>query len=180
MEQYVTEYVEKITQAVDHCARENPKEVFSAFAMYEDLANGIYAAGLDSLDNSLLHAKRQERYVHRLRQTMIQRTGWLDCCRQLASESGHPSIHDFNTSFSRFKYRGILSERVEKWVDRHDITAYHVMWLSWLVMDRLVENGCFGQLKLAQPFRLCFMSIDREDALVHRLLNWPPHSGPRV
>ena len=180
MERDVSKFAEQFERAIRECAATNTREVFSTFATYEDVGNGIFAAGLDTLDNSLLHAKRHEVTVRRLRQQMIERDGWLNCCSALLNDSGHPSIHDFNTSFSRFKHRGVVRERVDEWVENPGITPQHVLWLSWMIMDVLVQRKVFDEIVTSQPFRLCHMSFDKDDALVLRVLNWPAHQGPRV
>jgi len=176
MEELIVSYLDRISRAIQACAAEHPNDVFSTFALFENAGNGIFAAGLDTLDNSLMHAKRHEAYIRNLRAMMVQREGWLACCEQLTSEAGHPLIHDFNNSFSRCKYPGIVSDRVVEWLDNPEITSGYLLWLSWRLIDALVDTNLFNNMRLSAPFRLCFMNVDKEDALVLRILNWPPHT----
>jgi hypothetical protein len=173
MEELVAPYVDRISRAIRICAAEHPSDVFSTFALFENAGEGIFAAGLDTLDNSLLQARRREVYIHELRAMMIERDGWLGCCKQLATEPWHPQIHDFNNSFSKFTYPGIVTDRVLEWIGNREITSGHMLWLSWRVIDALLEMNIFNEFRLSAPFRLCFMSMDREDAIVVRMLNWP-------
>lgn len=180
MDELVASYTERVTRAIANCAALHPNEIFSALAFYEDVGNGIFAAGLDTFDNSLLHAKRQELRVRQSRSAWARRDGWVPFCARLASEWGFDLIHDFNNSFSNFRYPGIVSAYVPEWIDDPEVTSGYLLRLVWRVIDALVDAGVFGDIRLASPFRFCFMNVDKEDALVLRVLNWPSHIGPRV
>jgi hypothetical protein len=180
MDDLVANYTERVTRVIVDCASQHPNEIFSALAFFEDVGNGIFAVGLDTLDNSLLHAKRQELRVRQSRAACARRDGEVAFCERRASEWGFQLIHDFNNSFSEFKYAGIVSDYVAEWIDDPQVTSGYLLYLVWRIVDALVASDVLADLKLASPFRFCFMNLDKEDALVLRMLNWPPHVGPRV
>jgi hypothetical protein len=150
------------------------------FACFEDCANGIFAAGFDTLDNSLLHAKRRENYILRLNKTGMAREGAVPYCDRLVRDHSFPRIEDFNGSFSKFKYAGIFTDRIPAWTSDYSVTPGFIFLLALNIMDRLVAEGAFPISRLVFPFRLGFCSKEREDMIVMKLLNWPAHSGPRV
>jgi hypothetical protein len=173
MDELITSYLARVSHAILTVAADYPEEEFSTFAFFENSGNGVFAAGLDTVGNSLMHAKQREQYVREMRAMVVQRVGWLAACDGWASEYGHLLIHDFNNSFSRFKYPGIISDRVGEWIDNPEITSGYLLCLSWRITDALISSNVFDKIRLSAPFRLCFMSMDKEDALVLRILNWP-------
>ena len=173
MDKLVDEYFLKAITAIRACAALHPDAIFSAFAFFEDVSNGIFAAGFDTIDNSLVHAKQQESSVREIREMAAAREGRANFCENFVENRNFLIINDFNNSFSDFKYPGILHDRVIAWIDDPVVTSGYLLCLAWRVIDSMVDAEVFRDVRLAAPFRLCFMTIDRDDAIVLRILNWP-------
>src|SRR5262245_56232197 len=57
----------------------------------------------------------------------------------------------------------------------------HVIVLIHKAISKLTASGCFDRLMMSSPFRVgAEFPRDKLGLVVMRLLNWPPHHGPRV
>ena len=55
----------------------------------------------------------------------------------------------------------------------------NVIVVFWNVIERLINEELFSKLSMSSPFRVGFQFHDAH-LIVLRILNWPPHEGPRV
>jgi hypothetical protein len=198
---------QKGKEAILRFADEHPDEVCSFFAIYSDFCYGDVAFMFDTLDNSLLQAKRHEEYlVKRWRQSFgddcqprdpqFFRPAWELAYTSFSSPlRSTERIHDYN-AFGSFKYEGYLAVDFADWrayfesdefmaMDSEDEPrkpdpfAGNVILLIWKVIERLLNEGILQRLTISSPFRVGFQFHDAELAVL-RILNWPPHKGPRV
>lgn len=200
---------EKGKEAIARFASEHPDEICSFFAIYSDFCYGEVSFTFDTLDNSLLQAKRHEQRLVRQwrewfgkeadqRDPKFFRRAWELAYTTFSSPvRGRQRIDDYNT-FDAFKYEAYSLVEIADWREcfenmevSEDSTGIeneasspdpfegNVILVIWNVIERLINEDVFSQLSLSSPFRLGFRFHDSE-LVVLRILNWPPHKGARV
>jgi hypothetical protein len=162
----------------------------------------------DTLDNSLLQAKRHEvNLVKRWREwfgddsqqhdPQFFRPAWELAYTSFSSPlRSRERIDDYNV-FGNFKYEGYSTIDFADWRAYFESDEFmatdssedeprkpdpfegNVILLIWRVMERLLNENVFQRLTLASLFRVGFQLHDAE-LVVLRILNWPPHKGPRA
>ena len=199
---------QKGKEAIFRFAEEHPDEVCSFFAIYSDFCYGDVAFMFDTLDNSLLEAKRHEGHLVKRWQDWFDddsqhrdprffRPAWELAYTSFSSPlRGRKRIDDYN-AFGSFKYESYLVVDFADWRAYFESDEFmarvssedeprkpdpfegNVILLIWKVIERLLHEGMFQKLTLSSPFRVGFQFHDAE-LVVLRILNWPPHKGPRV
>jgi hypothetical protein len=199
---------QKAKAAVLRFAGEHPDEICSFFAVYSDFCYGDVAFMFDTLDNSLLEAKRNEEHLVRRwrdwfgdeahqRDPRFFRPAWeLAYSTFTGPIRARERIDDYNV-FGRFKYDAyslvdfadwrayfesdeyMKMDDAERESGKPDSFEGNVILLIWRAMDRLINDGVFRNLTTSSPFRVGFQFHDAE-LVVLRILNWPAHKGPRV
>jgi hypothetical protein len=147
------------------------------FSLYEDVGNGVLAAAIDTYNNSLLHAKRRARRITR----DLQSTRQLPNSAELLPtypRSQERRMLCYNPTFAQMKHilcRDYYHQLVE------EITQTgQVLERLLKILDELVNSNIFDTLIVSSPFRIGISSWESEEMWVVDILNWPPHTGPRV
>ena len=179
-DQLVDSVADSVGKAVSSVFLTNSNELFSAFAFFGDYSNEVFAAGLDTLDNSLLYAKRREKSIDGTHKLAMAREGAISFCQRWSEDPSFLRVDDFNYSFSDFKFPGFYNQFPSPWDQDVAISDGSLFFLALAVLDKLEKNGVFSGPRISSPFRLGFFSMGREDLIVVKILNWPKHSGPRV
>ncbi len=161
-------------------------EVCSFFAFSTDYCFGDVAICFDTLDNSLLYAKRHDRHVLKTRASVFQTpNGWLTARDVLL----HSKLCTYNPQTADFKYATFASLRLPDWEDffcsgelpEQPDPVGNVIVVLHNVIEELIAFHSFDALRMSAPFRVG-IEFPRDDfgLVVMRLLNWPSHEGPRV
>jgi hypothetical protein len=151
---------------------------YCSFCLYEDTSNGMIAAALDTVNNSLLHAKRKEKQVLRELSDTSARANYDELIMQYMALPVY-NIFEYNTSFSNMKHH-IFQEYYHELVEDTGVTRGALVRMLVSISSHLLATGAFSQMHLASPFRVGICSWESSDMWVVRVINWPAHSGPRV
>ena len=146
-------------------------------SLYEASANGILAAALDTYNNSLLQAKRQEKRLTRILRDARQFPDAADMLPTFA-DSRESRISCYNTSFSNMKHI-LYSNYYDELVENKTPTG-EVLEGLLTILDGVITHDLFKLLNISSPFRVGICSYDSVDMWVVKILNWPAHTGSRV
>jgi hypothetical protein len=177
--------VEASKKAMGEFAQGHGAELCSFFAISMDYVLGNATLCLDTLDNSLLHAKRHEaRTVKTWDSVLAGEKGWENATYYLERDR----LGSYNPHTANFKYPDFATVHFKDWEEyfgndqlpeRPDPLG-HVIVLLHKAMGRLV-SPCLETLPMSSPFRMgTEFPSDKLGLVVMRMLNWPAHQGPRV
>ena len=172
------DFADKLIQVLIDSASLSEADVVCTFSLYEDAGNGVLAAALDTYNNSLLHAKRKEKRLHRDLADARARPNFEDLLPRFASAQAC-NVRDYNASFGEMKHL-LYREYYQDLIDDSTRSDGKVLHYLLDTLDKLVERNAFCNLRLASPFRLGICTWESEDMWVTKILDWPVHSGPRV
>ncbi len=175
--------VAEAKQAIDEFGQAHKDEICSFFAFSVDCLDGVAFVCLDTLSNSLHHAKRHEsRRSQELGAILNREYGWKNARQKINSER----ITAFIAQTGDFKYNELATLNFPEWEeyfgsdlpDDPDPSG-HVVVVLWNAIQELVADEAFKKLKCASPFRLGFEIIGDavEGLMVTRIQNWPPDDG---
>jgi hypothetical protein len=157
---------------------------FCAFSV--DYCFGDVVICFDTIDNSLLHAKRHEAHTLNARDTALRgERGWENAKYYLQRSW----LCSYNPHTTDFKYPDFTRVHFSDWegyfgddqLSELPDPLGHIIVLMHKVIDKLVADRSFDRLSMSSPFRLG-VEFPRDDLglVVMRLLNWPSHQGPSV
>ena len=94
----------------------------------------------------------------------------------------------YNPHTAHFKYPSFATMHFSDWEEyimneqrpEHPDPLGYVIVLMHKVVSQLVSSRSFDGLALSSPFRIGVEFAEELGLVVMRLLNWPPHQGPRV
>jgi hypothetical protein len=157
-------------------AAEHPAELCSALAFTVDSDYAGVALNIDTLENSLAEAQRQERYLIEYRNRMFAREdGWRDARYFVAHHTNR--VDDCNLRGS-YKYELVAFVKLAAWeeyfysIEDCPELEGRVIQAIWRVVERLVSSGAFESMRLSTCFRVAFGFHD-DELIVLRILNWP-------
>jgi hypothetical protein len=169
-------------EAVTRFAEENPSRTCSFLAFDSEPCYGYVFISLDTPENALQEAKREQDYEVQNRVKQFSREGAWQSAHYYIAE--RPSLaHSHNTGAFEFEqYQRVDFEGWEEFVQgesypeaeeqNKDYLANHTILIFWRVIERLIEEGVLNVLKLASPFRLGYNFHDGK-LIVVRIINWP-------
>lgn len=181
-----TVLVEEGNAAIRKFAARHPNEQCSFFAFSVDYCFGDIAICFDTIDNSILHARRHEAQATKSRAAAFAgERGWENAKYyiqrdRLCSHSPHTA---------NFKYPDFATLRFPEWEEYYSRNRLpespdplgHVIVILHKAICRMSASRTFDQLTISSPFRVG-AEFPRDDLglVVMKLLNWPPHQGPRA
>lgn len=178
--------IEEGGRAIESYSAKHAAELCSFFAYSIDYCFGDVVICFDTIDNSLLYAKRHEAETLRARDAVLRgESGWENAEYYVQREL----LCSYNPHTADFKYPDFVRLHLSDWEgyflndqrpERPDPLG-RVVVLMHKVIGKLVAAHCFDRLTMAQPFRVG-VEFPRDDLglVVMKLLNWPSHQGPRV
>jgi hypothetical protein len=177
---------EECRRAIASYATTQVGDVCSFFAFSVDYCFGDIVICFDTYDNTLLHAKRHEaRTLKAWDSALKSETGWENAKYFLQRER----LCTYNPHTADFKHAEFATIHFSDWEDyfgnealpEHPDPLGHVIVLVYNIISDLVSSNCFDRLVLSSPFQIGVeFPRDNLGLVVMRLLNWPPHKGPRV
>jgi hypothetical protein len=160
-------------------------ELCSFFAFSIDYCYGDVVLCFDTLNNSLLHAKRNEvQRVKTWNATFSSETGWEGAKYQLLQHK----LTEYNPDTANFAFPDFATVHFSDWEGfflsdqrpEHPDPMGYVIVLMQRVISELVLCASFDGLVMSSPFRMGVEFPEELGLVVMRFLNWPPHQGPRV
>jgi hypothetical protein len=177
--------VEEAKKAIATFSNTHADELCSFFAFSVDYCFGDVVVCFDTYDNSLLHAQRNEvQSVRRWDAAFGSERGWENAKHVLLRHR----LCSYNPHSAEFKYPSFATVHFSEWDTyfsneqrpEHPDPLGHAIVLMHKVISRLVSSRSFDGLVLSSPFRVGAEFSEELGLVVMRLLNWPPHQGPRV
>jgi hypothetical protein len=177
--------VEEAERAIANFSTNHPADLCSFFAFSVDYCFGDIVICFDTYDNSLLHAKRNE--VQTLKAwdaAFSDKRAWENAKYYLRRHG----LCSYNPHTAEFKYPNFVTLHFSDWEGyflneqrpEHPDPLGHVIVLMHKVVSKLVSSRSFDRLVLSSPFYVGVEFSEDLGLVVMRLLNWPPHQGPRV
>jgi hypothetical protein len=180
---------EKSKEAIGRFAKEHPDVQCSFFAYYVYLSTGTIDVCIDTPENALHEAMREELFTLGRRQKLLKfPTSW-----QLASfYTEIPAIIDYAPNANLFQYASQAKVTFEGWTALRQSEAYpktekpqddylegNIRIVIWKVCEQLRQDKVFLHLDLASPFRVGYQFHERP-LIVLRVLNWPNSKGAPI
>lgn len=172
---------EESKTAILQFATEHPDEIFSFFAYYTEPYYGNFLLFLETYANALKAAQENEQQAIARRKSMLRTEGmWISA----KSFTTHPSVtyhapsvgNLTSTYFANIQFDGweefAESEEYPKgqeWND--DYLEGNVRIVIWKVVERLIEEDIFEELRLASPFFIGY-EVHDEEMVILRILHW--------
>lgn len=177
--------VEEAARAILHLAGAGSGETFSVFAFTVDYCFGDVVMAVDTCDNNLLHAKRNEVQAIKTWESVF---GRQDAWQSAAYYLHRHRISAHGRSVGEFRYPALRTLRFEEWESyfaKEEVCSQpnlmgHVVVLIHRVVGELVRRRSFELLTVSSPFYVGLEVSDELELEVLRILNWPAHEGPRV
>jgi len=178
--------IEEASRAIEHFSARNATDLCSFFAFSVDYFFGDVVICFDTIDNSLLYAKRQEIQTLKARDAALcGERGWENAIYYIQRDR----LCSYNPHTADFKYPDFARLHISDWEEyfgndqlpeRPDPLG-HVIVLMHKAISKLVATRAFDRLKMVSPFRVGVeFPRDELGLVVMKLLNWPLHQGPRV
>jgi hypothetical protein len=172
---------ERSVALIPKFALEHSEELFAAFAFTVDSEFAGVALNFDTLENSLLEARREEQSrLNHLNRLFATEHGWRNARYFVAHHTNR--MDDCNLR-GTFKYDLIAFVELPVWEDYFNSSEEcpelegRIIVSLWRVVDRLVSSGAFDGLRLSSCFRVAF-SFHDDEMIVLRVLNWPRPESP--
>jgi hypothetical protein len=177
------------TATLEQFGKEHPGTICSFFAYYVYPSKGAIDVCIDTPENALHEAMREELFTLGRRQKLLKfPTSW-----QLASfYTEIPAIVDYAPNANLFQYASQARVTFEEWAAFCQSKAYpetekpqddylegNIRIVIWKVCERLIQDKVFLHLDLASPFRVGYQFHERP-LIVLRVLNWPNFKGAPI
>lgn len=174
---------EKSKKTIERFTREHSDLTCSFFAYSANPLSGEFAISIDTPQHALQQAQKEELRVSQWRD------GWQHTPN--ASKYAHeflkkPNITDYSPIVDYFQFAFYEYFLFDGWTTFFDSDSYPEQQSSeddyltgntriaiWKVIEQLIQEQMFSQLKLAPLFRLGYF-FHNEELIVLRILNWPP------
>lgn len=174
---------EQTSSVIRQFATEHSDVTCSFFAYDTDPGHGYFLPSFDTYENSLQQAQKNEQWAIEQRQKMLSQD-WSWNSASYLSKS--PRITDYSPDVGYFAYHIYAEFHFPELVEFRENESYpqkrndaeddylegHVRIILWRVIERLIMNDAFAQLRMSSPFRVGYQFHD-EDLLVLRILKWP-------
>ncbi len=177
-----TTLFEKSKEAIERFAKEHPDVQCSFFAYSADPISGEFAISIDTPENALQQARKEELRVYQWRK------GWLatpDASKYTHEYLKKPNSTDYTSIVDYFQFAFYEYFMFDGWTTFFDSDSYpesqpleddylagNVRIIIWKVFERLIQEQVFSQLNTTSFFRLGYY-FHEEDLIVLRILNWP-------
>lgn len=170
----------KTRAALHDFAAQHPNEEFSFFAFRADYCYGQIYLCMDTPTNSCQKAKKNYERLRATREKLFGRPGGWDGARYFVARHSD-RVLEYTYTSALFQNDAFAQIHFADWEeffrsnlnDEQYQLENHVIVLFWKVLERLLENRSFGEIKLASPFRTGFEFHDSDLGLVVvQLLNW--------
>jgi hypothetical protein len=177
--------VEEGMKAIEAFSTKHVADLCSFFAFSVDYCFGDVVICVDTLDNSLLQARRNEvRTLRAWDAALCSENGWENAKHHLLRHR----LTNYTPHTAEFTYPDLATVHFSDWEgyflseqrSEYPDPLGHVIVLMHTVVSKLVSSSAFDRLLLSSPFRIGAEFSEELDLVVMRLLNWPPHQGPRV
>lgn len=178
--------LEECRKAVDDFSMKHRDEICAFFALSIDYSFGDVSICFDTLDNSLLHAKRhQQRTLKTWDAAFAGPRGWQRAKQYIERNK----LCGYGQHTAEFKYPSFATMHLSDWeeyfgserLSEHPDPVGHVIVLVHRVVNKLVSFNSFTKLAMSSPFRVGVeFPRDEFGLVIMQLLHWPPHEGPRV
>lgn len=168
--------------AIARFAREHAAEPVCFVGFDADPRGGYVLIAFDTPQHSVEAADEMQRFLvqDRLR-NLVHPHAWR-AARYHMTLGG---LQPYMTEPATFKYPGFARVEFPEWPavaadegprpDAAHVQGYldgNVRLVVWRVVERLVADDAFADLKRASPFGVCY-AVRNEEAAVLRVLNWP-------
>lgn len=177
---------EESRKAIMRFAESETSEPCSCFAISSDYVFGDVTLCFDSYNNSLLHAKRHDARVSKSRSSAFASANSWTHARSILQRD---AIGTFPPHTSEFTFPEFDNIHLPDWESyfASDLSSEdpdplgHVIIVLHNAIYRLVNTGSFDCLTMSSPFHVGIeFPTDDRGITVLKILNWPPHQGPRV
>lgn len=175
---------EKSKETIEHFAKEHPGVQCSFFAYFANPLSGEFAICLDTPENALQQAMKEEQRVRERREKRLHSPAGLAWWRA-QNTIEVPRLTDYTPIIDDFHFALYTWMNFEGWTEffdsesypksspgRDDYLAGNTRIVLWKVIERLIQEQIIFQLQMAPPFRLGY-HFYQEDLIVLRILNWP-------
>lgn len=170
--------IKEANNAIDAFSRLPESDLCCCVAFSVDHCFGEVVICFETMNNSLIHAKRHEARTVRTWDSVLNGpNGWENA--QYYVQRAKLSTH--NPQTAEFKYPTFATIRFAEWesyfgnerADGRDPLG-HVIVMLHRTISSLVATHSFDRLRMSSPFRVC-IEFPRDDLglLVMRILNWP-------
>ena len=163
-------------------AEDYPDAVCSFLAINYNTDAGFFQLSLDTPDNALREAQRNEREaIERRRKMLAPEWAW----RSARYFTVNPRVVDYTPHAGAFAFHvgagleiDVLrqlqgsEDYPESRESEDDYAQGNVRVVIWRVVERLVEADVVAKLRRAAPFRVGYQ-IDDDELVVLRMLTWP-------
>jgi hypothetical protein len=177
--------VEEAKRAITNFSTNHPADLCSFFALSVDYCFGDVVICFDTLNNDILHAKRNEAKILKAWDAVFSdERGWENAQYHLLRHR----LSSHNQYTAEFQYPRYATIHFSDWEGffldeqrpEQPAPLGHVLVLMHKVINKLVSSRSFDDLALSSPFRIGVEFPEDLGLVIMRLLNWPSHQGPRV